>query len=128
MCVVLNQEKRMATHSSTLAWEIPWTEEPGRLQSMGSRRVSMTKLLSMHTKVLRFKLQHICGEKGHNSTYSISSKWKKMYTSYFLIFYYVYLFIYDCAGSLLLLRLFPSCCEQGLLFIALASPVVEHRL
>ena len=32
-------EKEMATHSSTLAWEIPWTEEPGGLQSMGSRRV-----------------------------------------------------------------------------------------
>ena len=29
----------MGTHSSTLAWEIPWTEEPGRLQSMGSLRV-----------------------------------------------------------------------------------------
>ena len=29
----------MATHSSTLAWKIPWTEEPGRLQSMGSQRV-----------------------------------------------------------------------------------------
>ena len=32
-------EKAMAPHSSTLAWEIPWTEEPGRLQSMGSLRV-----------------------------------------------------------------------------------------
>ena len=32
-------EKAMAAHSSTLAWKIPWTEEPGRLQSMGSRRV-----------------------------------------------------------------------------------------
>ena len=30
------REKAMATHSSTLAWQIPWTEEPGRLQSMGS--------------------------------------------------------------------------------------------
>ena len=29
-------EKEMATHSSTLAWKIPWTEEPGRLQSTGS--------------------------------------------------------------------------------------------
>ena len=29
-------EKKMATHSSTLAWKIPWTEEPGRLQSMRS--------------------------------------------------------------------------------------------
>ena len=32
-------EKEMATHSSTLAWKIPWTEEPGRLQSLGSQRV-----------------------------------------------------------------------------------------
>ena len=32
-------EKAMATHSSTLAWKIPWAEEPGRLQSMGSQRV-----------------------------------------------------------------------------------------
>jgi len=29
----------MAIHSSTIAWKIPWTEEPGRLQSMGSQRV-----------------------------------------------------------------------------------------
>ena len=32
-------EKEMATHSSILAWEIPWTEKPGGLQSMGSQRV-----------------------------------------------------------------------------------------
>ena len=32
-------EKAMASHSSTVAWKIPWTEEPGRLQSMGSLRV-----------------------------------------------------------------------------------------
>ena len=32
-------EKEMATHSSTLAWKIPWTEEPGRLQSTGPQRV-----------------------------------------------------------------------------------------
>ena len=32
-------EKEMVTHSSLLAWEIPWTEEPGRLQSVGSQRV-----------------------------------------------------------------------------------------
>ena len=32
-------EKAMAPHSSTLAWKIPWTEEPGRLQSMESQRV-----------------------------------------------------------------------------------------
>ena len=32
-------KKEMATHCSILTWEIPWTEEPGRLQSMGSQRV-----------------------------------------------------------------------------------------
>ena len=32
-------EKEMATHSSSLTWKIPWTEEPGRLQSVGSQRV-----------------------------------------------------------------------------------------
>ena len=32
-------EKEMAPHSNILAWKIPWTEEPGRLQSMGSHRV-----------------------------------------------------------------------------------------
>ena len=44
-------EKAMAPHSSTLAWKIPWTEEPGRLQSMGSLRVGhdWTTLLSLFT-------------------------------------------------------------------------------
>ena len=37
--VMYGSEKAMATHSSTLAWKIPWTEEPGRLQSMWSLRV-----------------------------------------------------------------------------------------
>ena len=47
-------EKAMATHSSTLAWKIPWTEEPGRLQSMGSWRVrhdwatSLSLFIFMH--------------------------------------------------------------------------------
>ena len=36
-------EKKIAIHSSILAWEIPWTEEPGELQSMGSRK-SQTRL------------------------------------------------------------------------------------
>ena len=38
----------MATHSSTLAWKIPWTEKPGRLQSMGSLRVGTTEQLHFH--------------------------------------------------------------------------------
>ena len=39
VCLDLTSEKAMATHSSTLAWKIPGMAEPGRLQSMGSRRV-----------------------------------------------------------------------------------------
>ena len=39
MCGEDPLEKEMATHSSTLAWKIPWMEEPGELQSMGLQRV-----------------------------------------------------------------------------------------
>ena len=41
-------EKEMATHSSILAWRIPWTEEPGGLQSMGSQRVRHDWLTNFH--------------------------------------------------------------------------------
>ena len=41
-------EKEMATHSSILAWKIPWTEESGRLQSMGSEESDMTWQLNHH--------------------------------------------------------------------------------
>jgi len=41
--------KGMATHSSILAWRIPWTEEPGRLLSMGSPRVGHTERLTTQT-------------------------------------------------------------------------------
>ena len=40
ICISMtDSEKAMATHSSTLAWKIPWTEEPGGLQSMGSQGI-----------------------------------------------------------------------------------------
>ena len=44
-------EKEMATHSSILAWRIPWTEEPGRLQAMGLQELDMTQQLNHHTLV-----------------------------------------------------------------------------
>ena len=40
-------EEEMATHSSILAWEIPWMEEPGRLQSLGLQRVNTTERLPL---------------------------------------------------------------------------------
>ena len=45
-------EKEGATHSSILAWRIPWTEEPGRLQSMGSQESDMTDWLNHHQAIL----------------------------------------------------------------------------
>ena len=45
-------EKEMATHSSILAWRIPWTEEPGGLQSMGSEESDTTERLSMLTLIV----------------------------------------------------------------------------
>ena len=51
-------EKEMATHSSTLAWKIPWTEEPGRLHSMGSQRVkhNWSDLACTHSIILNISL------------------------------------------------------------------------
>ena len=43
-------EKKMATHSSILTWEIPRTEEPGRLQSTGSHRVEHNRVTKTHTQ------------------------------------------------------------------------------
>ena len=48
----LLSEKAMAPHSSTLAWEIPWMEEPGRLQSMGSLRVGHDFSFTFHFHAL----------------------------------------------------------------------------
>ena len=43
-------ERGMATHSSILAWRLPWTEEPGGLQSMGSQRVGHDRVTNTHTQ------------------------------------------------------------------------------
>jgi len=48
VCLVKAMEKAMATHSSTLAWRIPWTEEADRLQSMGLWRARTTEWLHFH--------------------------------------------------------------------------------
>ena len=69
----VNPEKAMAPHSSTLAWRIPWVEESGRLQSMGSRRVghdratslslftfhfhALEKEMATHSSVLAWRIQ-----------------------------------------------------------------------
>src|SRR5574340_694079 len=66
-CLILNSEKARAPHSSTLAWKIPWKEEPGRLQSMGSLRVgcdftstfhfhALEQVMATHSSVLAWKI------------------------------------------------------------------------
>ena len=61
-----SDEKAIAPHSSTPAWKIPWTEEPGGLQSMGSRRLSdftfafhfhaLEKEMATHSSVLAWRI------------------------------------------------------------------------
>ena len=79
-------EKGMATHSSILAWKIPCTEEPGRLQSMGSQRVRQNQndlahkhqentykrrtkkgIKACHYKKKKHKGRHLTGKKGKNN-------------------------------------------------------------
>ena len=69
---VLSSEKAMATYSSTLAWKIPWMEEPGGLQSMGSRLSNFTftfhfhaseKEMATHSSVLAWRIP-MTGEPG----------------------------------------------------------------
>ena len=56
-----NQEKEMATHSSILAWRIPWMEEPGGLQSMGSQRVGYDWATSLSLSTLSWEdFQLLC--------------------------------------------------------------------
>ena len=70
-CIVeYSKEKAMAPHSSALAWQIPWMEEPGRLQSMGSLRVktrlsnftftfhfhALEKEMATHSRVLAWRI------------------------------------------------------------------------
>ena len=69
----------MATHSSTLAWKIPWMEEPGRLQSMGSQRVGHNSVTSLH-----FTWSHLntTGEIIHCSTDDDEYVWLEIEISF----------------------------------------------
>ena len=67
----------MAIHSSILAWRIPWTEEPGRLQSMGSQRVSDTTEVTWHT-ARKSKLRVARFPQTRSQSYTVFSfDWRK---------------------------------------------------
>ena len=88
-------EKVMAPHSSTLAWKIPWTEEPGGLQSMGSQRVghllsdftftfhfhALEKEMVTHSSVLAWRIPGTAGPGGLPSVGSQSRTWLKWLSS-----------------------------------------------
>ena len=80
----------MAPHSSTLAWKIPWTEEPSRLQSMGSLEPDMTERLHFHFSLLCIgegngnPLQCSCLEKPRDgaawwdAVYGVTQSWTQL--------------------------------------------------
>ena len=72
-------EKAMATHSSTLAWKIPWMEEPGRLQSMGSRRIGhdWATSLSLVTCTILFRDLHEPATPSRSNPTCSSPLWTK---------------------------------------------------
>ena len=66
-------EKEMATHSSTLAWKIPWTKEPGRPQSTGSQRVGHDWATWLHFRNLYISITCWCkAQRGTNRSIDIS--------------------------------------------------------
>ena len=71
----------MTTHSSVLAWKIPWTEEPGRLQSIGSQRVGRDWATSLHFWTARRSTQSILKE--INPEYSLEGLMLKLKLQYF---------------------------------------------
>ena len=85
-------EKEMATHSSILAWKIPWTEDPGRLQSMGLQRVRHDWATSLHFTGIHTFVLYVC--------VSISAL-QVRYLYHFSRFH-IYVIIYDICFSDLL--------------------------
>ena len=85
-------EKKMATHSSTLAWKLPWTEEPGRLQSMGLWRVGhnwatslslftfMQKEMATHSSVLAWRIPGMAepGELPSMGSHRVRHNWSDL--------------------------------------------------
>ena len=80
----------MAPHSSTLAYKIPWTEEPGRLQSMGSLRVgndsnftftllfhALEKEMATHSSVLALRIPGT-GKPGWAAVYGVAQSWTRL--------------------------------------------------
>ena len=110
ICVCV--EKAMATHSSTLAWKIPWMEEPSRLQSMGSLRLSDT------TERLHFHFSLSCIGEGNGNPLQCSclenprdgrAWWASVYGGSHKSDHVIFLF--QSLWWLFIIRVFPVICQ-----------------
>ena len=81
-CVCISQEKAMAPHSSTPAWKIPWTEEPGGLQSMGSLRVGHDWATSLSFFTFHFSLS--CIGEGNGNPLQCSCLYLKSFSNHYV--------------------------------------------
>ena len=120
LCIL---EKAMATHSSTLAWKIDWTEEPGRLQSMGLLRVEHDWATLLH-----FSLSCI-GEGNSNpfqcsylesprdggawwaAVYGVAQSWtwvKQLSSIYIYVCVYIYIYIHENVLWYIYMKMFLS--------------------
>ena len=150
-------EKAMATHSSTLAWKIPWTEEPGRLQSMGRKELDMTERLHFHFSLLCIgegngnPLQCSCLENPRDSgawwaaVCGVAQSWTRLkwlsssssgiktlyslqvYNIVIVLKFILLIYFWLCWFFVSGSGLFSSCREWGLLTVV-ASLVVVHTL
>ena len=66
-----------ATHSSTLSWKSPWTEEPGGLQSMGRKESDMTEQLSAHTHAQSQKLSYTSDVRGEREVCGLGLSFRR---------------------------------------------------
>ena len=122
-------EKEMATHSSILAWRIPWTEEPGRLQSIGLQSRTWLKLLSMQWLMMINIFSYTYFLSVYFLQWNVWScllptfNWKVFF--YCWVFRVIYIFWTQVLCWICELQIFsPSLC----FFIFMAVPLTENIL
>ena len=124
----------MATHSSILAWRIPWTEEPGGLWSVGSQNMRHNWSNWAHTHMLMEFLQYILQPKNRSLFFLISNKeltvyfhfclkmktLKHLYYIYdFIMYMWIYIYIYVCISDQIrsVAQSCPTLCDPMNMFV-----------
>ena len=127
-------EKATAPHSSTLAWKIPWTEEPGRLQSMGSLRVgqdlsaftftfhfhALEEEMATHSSVLAWRIPGTAGPDGMAGPDEVAhsrTRLKRLSSSSSSVYMSVVLSIH--------LSSFPLFIHKFILYICISIPALQ---